>query len=354
MLYTHDFEKTVLYDPARIDGEACDHLQIVTGFTDCDMIAQHLIQLHDEQRGKGKKYSDRIDIDIILGMYKGTGLTKRKHRNIMQTLNRINAIDPAHIHTSCHYIYQGPEVHSKVYAWVRDGQAVKGFAGSANYTVNAFRIRRESMADCSGVDALDYYASLFPDTIDCFDPTVPDLLKLSDSNIPDEEISPDSIENLTYDGLMKRAPIDVLEVSWLTKDGKVGESSGPNWGIRKAEGYIDQHGMYVKYNRDRNQAYLPYNNRKEGFFPDRKDPDDKNCPLFKAVTKDDGIFYMRMAQDNNKALHTAESNAILGAWLRKRLRVPEGSPVTLDDFKRYGRSSVTFYKFADDVFVMDF
>ncbi|MDY6375846.1 MAG: NgoFVII family restriction endonuclease, partial [Succinivibrionaceae bacterium] len=77
-------------------------------------------------------------------------------------------------------------------------------------------------------------------------------------------------------------------------------------------------------------------------------------PLFKAVTKDEGTFYMRMAQDNNKAIHTAESNALLGKWLRHRLGVPEGAPVSDEDFERYGKSKVTFYKFADDVFVMDF
>lgn len=354
MLYTQDFENVVLYNPAQLDWLNCDHLQIVTGFADCDMISQHLIQLHDGQVGKGKIYSSKINIDIILGMYKGAGLTMRKHRNILQTLNRVNAIDSNHIHTSCRYIYRGDEVHSKVYAWSKNGEPLLSYVGSANYTVNAFRVRRETMCDCEPDEPVEYYNSLLNDSIDCFDKDVPKLLRLSDTNIPDEEISPDNYENLTYDNLIKRTPIDVLNVSWLSQNGRVGESSGPNWGIRSKDGYIDQHGIYVKYNRDRNQAYLPYNNRKVGFFPDRKNPHDKNCPLFKAVTKNDGIFYMRMAQDNNKALHTAESNAILGKWLRKCLRLPDGAPVTLADFKRYGRTYVTFYKYADDVFIMDF
>ena len=253
-------------------------------------------------------------------------------------------------------MYKNDEVHSKVYTWLREGNPVVGYAGSANYTINSFRTRREVLTNCPPQDSFDYYSSLLDDTVDCFDPHVKDLIRLSDRNIPDEEISPDNIENLTYESLMRRPPIDALEVSWLGTDGKVGRSSGPNWGFRSKEGYIDQHGNYVHYNRDRNQAYIPYNVRqhKEGFFPDRKNPGDKNCPLFKAVTKYDGIFYMRMAQDNNKALHTAESNAILGKWLRKRLNVPEGSPVTFEDFRRYGKTAVTFYKYSDDVFVMDF
>ncbi|SDH02401.1 NgoFVII restriction endonuclease [Selenomonas sp. WCT3] len=354
MLLSHDLEEPVLYDPARMTGLNCNHLAIVTGFTDCDMISQHFIQLHDE-RGKADGFSKEIKIDIILGMYKGAGITLRKHRNIMQTLNRINAIDK-HMSIKCRYIYKNAEVHTKLYTWLKDEKPIAAYAGSANYSVNAFRIRREILTDCDPAESFAYYNSLLPDTIDCFDENVPSLLKLTNTSIPNDEISELNYENLTYEDLIKRPPIDILEVSWLGRDGSVGATSGPNWGIRPREGYIDKNGMYVKYNRDRNQAYIPYNKwqRKEGFFPDRKNPSDKNCPLFKAVTKDDGIFYMRMAQQGNKGIHTAESNAILGKWLRKKLRLEDGALVTLDDFKRYGRTSVKFLKYADDVFIMDF
>ena len=357
MLLTGNLERPVLYDPARTDGDDCNRLKIVTGFTDCDMISQHLIQLHSEQ-GRGGIYGSNIEIDIILGMYKNANLTRQKHANIMQTLKRINAISPDHIKTTCRYIYRNQEVHSKVYAWLRGDEPVRGFAGSANYTINAFRVNRESLADCSGREAKDYFSSLLCDTIDCFDKDLQNKLILPDAAADDieVEVSPDNLEKLTYAGLMRRTPLDTLEVSWLGEDGHVGTSSGPNWGIRKAKGYTDKNGKFVKYGRDPNQAYIPYNRRdqKPGFFPDRINPDDRNCPLFKAVTKDEGTFYMRMAQDNNKAIHTAESNALLGKWLRHRLGVPEGAPVSDEDFERYGKSKVTFYKFADDVFVMDF
>lgn len=357
MLLTSNLERPVLYDPARTDGDDCNRLKIVTGFTDCDMIAQHLIQLHSEQ-GRGGIHGGKINIDIIVGMYRNANLTRQKHIHIMQTLKKINAIDPDHIETSCKYVYRNQQVHSKVYAWLRDDEPVRGFAGSANYTINAFRVNRESLADCSGKEASAYYDSLLCDTIGCFDENLQNVLILPDATAHDTEaeVSPDNLENLTYEGLMRRTPLDTLEVSWLGEGGHVGTSSGPNWGIRKAKGYTDKNGKFVKYGRDPNQAYIPYNRReqKPGFFPDRINPDDRNCPLFKAVTKDSGIFYMRMAQDNNKALHTAASNALLGKWLRKCLGVPDGAPVTDEDFKRYGKSKVTFYKFADDVFVMDF
>lgn len=75
--------------------------------------------------------------------------------------------------------------------------------------------------------------------------------------------------------------------------------------------------------------YIPYNHKdkKAGFFPDRENPDDENCPMFKVITKDFGSFHMRMAQQGNKALHSVESNAILGEWIRKRIGAPAGGYV---------------------------
>lgn len=355
MFLSHDFEDTILYEPARKDGLACDTLNIVTGFTDCDMIAQHIIQLHDEQGNRGR-FMPHIQVNMLLGMYKGAGITQNKHTKIMQTLNRINNIDSKKIHMTCRYVYCNAQVHSKAYVWLKDNKPVKAFMGSANYSVNAFRIRREIMTDCDAEAVMKYFQEIYEDTKDCFDKDVVQYLHFSKSSTQEEELSPFNIENLSYEALDKKPPLDVLEVSWLTSDGKVGETSGPNWGIRHKDGYISQNGVYTPYNRDPNQAYIPYNKyqQKPGFFPDRKHPDDKNCPLFKAVTKDDGIFYMRMAQQGNKGLQTAESNAILGKWLRKKLSLPDGAVVKLSDFKKYRRTSVKFRKYADDVFLMDF
>lgn len=354
MFLSHDFENTILYKPARKDGEACDTLNIVTGFTDCDMISQHFIHLHDEQ-GRGGSIVPNIHINVLLGMYKGAGITKNKHINIMQTLNRLNTIDKK-IHITCRYVYRNAEVHSKAYVWLRQGQPVEAFMGSANYSVSAFRVRREIMTDCDPQAVMSYFQEISADTMDCYNKEVVQYLRFANSDAQEEELSPFNVENLSYEALDKKPPLDVLEVSWLTRDGKVGETSGPNWGIRHKEGYVAENGVYTKYNRDRNQAYIPYNKwqQKPGFFPDRKHPGDKNCPLFKAVTKNDGIFYMRMAQQGNKGLHTAESNAILGKWLRHKLGLEDGAFVTLADFKRYGRTSVRFRKYADDVFLMDF
>jgi hypothetical protein len=140
--------------------------------------------------------------------------------------------------------------------------------------------------------------------------------------------------------------VDTLRVSLICANSKeTGHGSGVNWGIRP-------NGT----KRDKNQAYIPYNkkDRKEGFFPDRKNPDDKNCPMFKVITKDFGSFHMRMAQQGNKALESVESNAILGEWIRKQIGAPSGDFVTKQMLELYGKTYVTFRKYENGIYLLDF
>ena len=188
-------------------------------------------------------------------------------------------------------------------------------------------------------------ARLLADTIDCFDPTVSEKLKNIINNSAEAYEEPDNSEMdyLAYD---KETPIDTLTVSLLRADGSdTGYGSGINWGIRK-------NGT----KRDQNQAYIPYNHqdKKPGFFPDRINPEDENCPMFKVITKDFGSFHMRMAQQNNKALHSVESNAILGEWIRKKIGAPSGGYVTKQMLELYGKTAVTFRKYADGTYLLDF
>lgn len=250
---------------------------------------------------------------------------------------------------SCRYICSGSEVHSKIYIWSHPYRTeelpFRAFCGSLNYTTNAFYKRRESVAMCNAISAYMYYKELLPDTVDCFDPLASERLKnIVNKNAADAE-EPDNSEKdyLLYDSM---APIDTLRVSLLRADeSDTGYGSGINWGIRK-------NGT----KRNPNQAYIPYNqkDKKIGFFPDRLNPNDKNCPMFKVITKDFGSFHMRMAQDNNKALHSVESNAILGEWIRKRINAPLGGYVTKQMLELYGKTYVTFRKYDNNIFLLDF
>ena len=76
--------------------------------------------------------------------------------------------------------------------------------------------------------------------------------------------------------------------------------------------------------------------------------------MFRVLTKDFGSFHMRMAQQGNKALHSVESNAILGEWIRKRIGTPLGGYVTKQMLEHYGKTYVTFRKYPDGTYLLDF
>lgn len=345
---TEAFEEPVLYAPARTDLIAgqCTKLEIITAFTDCERISTHMIGLSEGM--SNNRFVKPLSVEIILGMTKSS-LSKKKHEDICRLVQQINE-NSMMPNLSCRYICSGCEVHSKIYLWSRPDEYIDyvpsfAYCGSLNYTMNAFFKRRESVCVCDPVNALFYYRELLKDTIDCLSPEAPNQLKNITNGMNEDIEGPDNSEQeyLKYDAMM---PMDKLEVSLLKSDGSgTGYGSGVNWGIRP-------NGTA----RNPNQAYIPYNklDKKEGFFPDRINPDDENCPMFRVITKDYGAFHMRMAQAGNKGLHSVESNAIIGEWIRKKIGVPSGGFVTKQMLEHYGKTYVTFRKYQDGVYILDF
>ena len=342
------FDEPILYAPARVDDiHSCSVLKIVTAFTDCDRISTHMIKLAEGM--KNGAFVKGLKVEIILGMTKSS-LSQKKHEDICRLIRFLNASREMPC-ISCRYICNGSEVHSKLYIWVQNsenGSVLPKYAycGSLNYTMNAFYKRREIVSQCDGLEALQYYNAVYPDTVDCFDENVAKRLKnIVNNTVANEADEPDNSE-LEYSRYDKATPVDTLRVSLLRADGTdTGYGSGINWGIRP-------NGT----RRDRNQAYIPYNaaDKRAGFFPDRLTPADENCPMFKVITKDFGSFHMRMAQQGNKALHSVESNAILGEWIRKRLDEPSGAYVTKQMLEIYGKTYVVFRKYSDGTYLLDF
>ena len=63
---------------------------------------------------------------------------------------------------------------------------------------------------------------------------------------------------------------------------------------------------------------------------------------------------MRVAQGDGKGLHSAENNALLGRFFRKKLNVPSGTFITKEMLEKYGKTYVIFKKYDNDLFVLDF
>lgn len=334
---TKDFDEPVLFAPARKDI-GCNSLKIITGFTDPERIATHVLALSDGVNED--KFVHGIQIEMILGM--NYSISAKKHQELCRTLKYMT-YTKSMPSFKLNYVYTGKPVHSKVYIWSKQGVPTIAYCGSLNYSQNAFKNQRESVSTCDAVAASEYFDSLLPDTKDCFDADVVQYLTSLKRAQGEAEIPKElPVDYTFYD---KKTPVGTIEISLLQRGGTVGYGSGVNWGIRPNG---------TKRNKD--QAYIPYNvaDRIEGFFPDRLHPEDVNCPIFRVITSDYGTFHMRMAQAGNKALHVAESNAILGEWLRKRLGIPSGEFITKEMLEKYGKTKVTFRKYEDGTYLMDF
>ena len=59
-------------------------------------------------------------------------------------------------------------------------------------------------------------------------------------------------------------------------------------------------------------------------------------------------------QQNDKAITTPASNALLGEYFRNRLGLANGAYVTAADLRSYGRTDVTFIKIDEEHYYMDF
>lgn len=126
----------------------------------------------------------------------------------------------------------------------------------------------------------------------------------------------------------------VARVSLLDRRGCLGKVSGLNWGQRE--------------NRNKNQAYLPLRGdvRQEGFLPPLKEH-------FVLISTDGSRFICSVQQAGRKALACSDNSA-LGVWIRAKLGLVGGSPVTVNDLEQYGRTDFTLARIRSDIFVVDF
>ena len=84
-----------------------------------------------------------------------------------------------------------------------------------------------------------------------------------------------------------------------------------------------------------------------GFFP-------LGSKHFAALTDDHKQLIFRVEQQNDKAITTPLSNALLGEYFRNRLGKGEGAYISRTDLEKYGRTDVKFIKIDDEQFYMDF
>lgn len=312
-----DLARKILWEPLKRD---VDRLCIVSAYATPNM-ASWVIKNISGRTNKA------IEISLIVGMVAYDGISIAVHEGFVELQK---AIMPKEISRfCCSYVYENPPVHTNLFLWMKEDKPVIAFTGSAHFTQPSFsRNRREVMVECDPEEAYVYYCRVVGDSIYCNHGEIEDNITLYPTHpILDKENNP--VECLSG------SDISSVTLSLLSRTGETGVKSGLNWGQRTK--------------RNKNEAYisLPAHIARSGFFP-------LNKQHFTVVTDDHHQLIFRVEQENDKAITTPLSNALLGEYFRNRLGLANGEYVTKQHLMDYGRTDVTFYKLDEEQFYMDF
>lgn len=318
IILKNDLFEKLLLEPAKQYDELC----VVSGFATPSMAVHHMQEVE-------KLFEKNFKISLLIGMTpSNAGISKPHHKNFIKLVEESTTF-------SCSYLNaEANPTHSKLYTWLKNGEPQVAFLSSANYTLNAFRRQQDEIATaCDPQEAYSYFKSKTLLSLYCTCPDAEDLVR-DDSmhieargNSADEQRIP---EDLSKEG------IDWVKLPLFSeRQNRIHEHGGLNWGQRGG--------------REPNQAYIPVpvSVSNSGFFPPRGEQ-------FSVLTSDGFPFVCVIAQDGGKAIHTTNNNSELGEYFRRRLGVPLGAPITLDDLDRFGNRYVKFTKINEEEYYMEF
>lgn len=304
----------ILVNPAKDFDTLC----IISGFATPSMVAHQLEAVEKEHQ------IENLNIKLIVGMTP-FGISKPHHENFVKLTKDKGGL------FECSYINSDSfPVHTKLYTWLKNGEPKLSFLASANYTLTGFRRAQDEIACvCNPIEAYDYYNSKIDNTLYC---TCDDASSLIiEPKLGQMYSQPTEHQNETKSQNLDSVYLPLFSVKYNA----IQEKAGLNWGQRKG--------------RDKNQAYIaiPSDIGKSNFFPPRGNQ-------FSVLTDDGFPFICVVAQGNNKAIETPNNNSELGEYFRRKLGVPLGAPVTLEDLDRYGNRYVKFTKIDEEEYYMEY
>ena len=324
-----------LFDRVLVEPfEPNSTLYIVSGYSSATMASRHFSHLiGDGLRRAGFISRQDLRIELIVGMAKHDGISRRDHEGFQEIATEYPGL------FICRYVAYHPPVHSKTFAWYANGKPKIGFTGSANYTQRAFGTsQREAVIESDPELARNYFDIIRQDTVDCSDPHVADQIAIHDTLRYPTRMTSQNTAEVTEgypEVLGGLGQLRHERLSLLNDRGSLPQRSGLNWGQRPG--------------REPSQAYIriPVSLARTDFFPPISEH-------FTVITDDDKSLICVRAQDQAKAIETPDNNSRMGLYFRHRLGLQEGSPVSLEDLERYGRTNVDFYKIDEETYFMDF
>lgn len=312
----NNFLEQIFLNPIR---NGADEIFILSGNATPNMATLLMKKIQDE-----RKYTVK-NINLIIGMTAHRGISISNHNGFLSLHNKYfgNKVE----NFSCSYVCEESPIHSNLYLFMKDDTPQIAFIGSAEFIQPAFlENQRELMIRCDENIAYNIYTEADRHSIYCNHSEVDDNIVIHRDNWIDNSNNQLSVVN--------GASIKSVKLSLLMRNNQIGTASSLNWGQRA--------------NRNRNEAYIPVpvNVMRSGFFP---------CDKHFTVLTDDGHFLiLRTEQEKAKAITTPSSNAQLGEYFRRRLKLSNGAFVNTNDLINYGRTDVEFFKIDDEHYYMDF
>lgn len=331
MLYYKDLENQVLHSDIAKNS---NKLVVISGYVGAELIKTL------------KTFPSSTQFEVIYGMYGSDNISEPLHNSLVELHNSMPNVNIS---------YSTVPIHSKIYCWFCNNEAVGGLIGSANFTISGLRKDfKETLCDIKP-DSIDEYRKYFmyvrEHSILCTDSRVVLRKHKHTSTKADTKEQP-----YLSDGICR--------ASLLNNKGQIPLKSGLNWGcskghVTKGDAYIRITTKYIKQFPDLfpQKKYVNgiFNNESKGRSNRENDEveliwDDGTSMigLMEGQTIVNGVIYP-------KQLSTSPQKNILGKYIRKRLgNLPIDYTIRKKDLQKYGRTHIDISKIGDGIYYLDF
>lgn len=334
MLFYDDLEDVVF---KRNEVILCDELVVISGYVGPKPI--HRLG------------SLPIKTTVIYGMYGAEGIQKSLHQALINEDEEFDNIE---------IFYSTIPVHSKCYIWFNKGNVVSALVGSANFSVNGLTTPyKEILADAT-TDTFKhlekYYKLIMDSAVNCKKAQFKENKKSLKSHTDYVYFDPEVCSMPLY-----------IEVEGVPT---VPPQSGINWGMAKLSGsHVNINDAYIRIGSELLEKYPM-------MFPQKKEaPSDNDTTVVRKdhrhndsieILWDDGTIMTGLLEGSipkviggvkanyPKQISTTPKKAELGKYLRKRMNISEGIPITYEDLVKYGRTTVDVSLQGEGVYYFDF
>jgi len=294
-----------------------------------------------------------IKSTVIYGMYGCDGIQQSLHDALVEENKSLSKVDIR---------YSTIPVHSKCYIWKNKGKVVHALIGSANFSMNGLTTPFKEVLAETTYDTFDplnqYLDMVMGRTIDCKDA----IVKKNKSRFskPNETQEPQ-----IFDKDICTMPLYIIDNGVKV----VPAQSGINWGIAKLSGsHVNINDAYIKISAEMLEHYPE-------MFPKKQESPTHEGTAIRTghrhndnieILWDDGTTMTGLLEgsipktfDGVRGLYPKQVSSTprkseLGKYLRKRIGVEEGVPITMEHLEKYGRTTIDVSLQGEGIYYFDF